>query len=270
MKHFAVVGIVAILATASNASAFQTVSTERWKSYTDMRSVRSLQHAGEQVWAATAGGAFSYTPSSNQFSQYTNSDGLSTNDITAVTRDSQSRLWFGTTEGFLNMFDPAKNEWKEIRGIAESDRVLKAVRTLYAHNDSLLIGTEFGVVAYLMAKEEFGDTYSNFGFVSQPKVNDIVVHQNVIWVATDSGVVSAPLSFPNLSSPLVWSRYSTGSAPGSNNVTSLAVFKNILYAGTSNGVAYVQNGSFVELAQLAGVSVIAMEPSSAGDEKLFI
>lgn len=226
-----------------------------------MRSVRAVVRSGDSVWAATNGGLFLYATIGNRFSKFTNSEGLSSNDITAATRDRYGRLWAGTAEGFVNMYDPVQQQWKEIRGIAESNRVQKAIRVLYAHNDSLFIGTDFGVVVYRMQREEFGDTYANFGFFQQPKVNDIVIHRNIIWVATESGVAAASLLSPNLSAPLSWTRYSAGPGPSFNIVTSLAVLRDTVFAGSGGGVSYFANDGFSALPQFENKPVVSLEPS---------
>jgi hypothetical protein len=67
----------------------------RWKNFTDMKVVRGVAATTDSVWAATAGGLFLYVPSSNRFVKFTNSDGLSSNDLTAVTLDGSGRVWVG-------------------------------------------------------------------------------------------------------------------------------------------------------------------------------
>ncbi|MCI0706056.1 MAG: hypothetical protein L0Y80_01045 [Ignavibacteriae bacterium] len=260
MKRSAAVGLV-VLVTASNIFAYQTGFTGRWKSYTDKRLVRSASNVSGNLWAASAGGVFRFIPSQNQFTTFTNSEGLSTNDVTALTEGAQGRLWFGTGEGYVNMFEPASNVWKQIDGIAESERVQKAVRSLTVHNDTLFVGTDFGVVVYLTSSEEFGDSYTNFGYAAQPRVNDVLVHDYTIWVATDSGVVSAPLALPNLSSPLAWTRHAVGLTSGSRTVRSLALFNGQVYAGTGDGVFYF-NGSFTAHPGLGSRSVVELRTSS--------
>ncbi|HXG38070.1 MAG TPA: two-component regulator propeller domain-containing protein, partial [Bacteroidota bacterium] len=208
---------VGLVVLVSSGDARQMTGLGRWKSFTDMRSVRAIARSGDSVWAATNGGVFLYNAAvGNQFSKFTNSEGLSSNDVTAATLDRYGRLWVGTAEGFVNVYTPSQRQWKEIRGIAESNRVQKTIRTLYAYNDSLFIGTDFGVVVYRMQREEFGDTYANLGFLQQPKVNDIIIHRNTIWVATESGVASASLASPNLSAPSAWTRYPAGTSASSN------------------------------------------------------
>lgn len=263
---------VGLVFLVSFGDARQMTGLGRWKSFTDMRSVRAIARSGDSVWAATNGGVFLYNAAvGNQFSKFTNSEGLSSNDVTAATLDRYGRLWVGTAEGFVNVYDPAQRQWKQIRGIAESNRVQKTIRTLYAHNDSLFIGTDFGVVVYRMQREEFGDTYANLGFLQQPKVNDIIIHRNTIWVATESGVVSASLASPNLSAPSAWTRYPAGTSASSNNVTSLAVFRDTVYAGSGGGVSYFVNGFFLVQQQFENKPVVSLEPSGqAPADRLYI
>jgi ligand-binding sensor domain-containing protein len=256
--------MVLAMMVLSLAEARQAVNVGRWRSFTDMRTVRMLALSGDSLWAATSGGVFLYQKASGQFVKFTNSEGLSSNDVTAATLDRYGRLWVGTAEGFVNMYNPLGRVWKQIRGIAESNRVQKAIRALFVQSDSLFIGTEFGVVVYLMQREEFGDTYANFGFLLQPKVNDLFIHRNTIWVATESGVASASLASPNLSSPAAWSRYPAGTNAFSTNVTSITVFRDTVYAGSRGGVSYFQNGFFLVLPQFENKAVVSLKPSGLG------
>ncbi len=266
-----VVFVVGTATLISNAAAFQGVDVGRWKSYTDLRAVRAIATSSDSVWVATSGGVFFFHAGTQQITKFTNSEGLSSNDITAATFDRYGRLWIGSAEGFVNMYDPVSREWIEIRSIAESNRVQKAIRTLLAQNDSLLLGTDFGVVVYLMRRGEFGDTYANFGFSQQPRVNDILVHNNVLWVATESGVAAASLSSSNLSSPTAWSRYAAGTDLASANVRSLAVFRDTLYAGTGGGVSYFVNSSFIVIQDLRNKAIVSMRPSGqTTSDRLFI
>jgi ligand-binding sensor domain-containing protein len=269
MKRSVVVVLVLSL-HATNADARQAGTVGRWHTLTAMNSVRSVAMSGDSSWAGTAGGVFLYSSTSNRFSKFTNSEGLNSNDVTATVVDQRGRVWLGSSEGFVNMLDPSTNQWIQVRGIEESNRVQKSVRSLYAQNDSLFIGTDFGVVVYLVKRGEFGDTYSNFGFQLQPRVNDILIQKNTIWVATDSGAASASLSSANLSSPIVWTRYPVGNS-SFPAVTSLALLRDTVVAATLGGVSYFRNGAFVQLQQFSGKPVVSMKSSGqTASDRLFV
>lgn len=215
-----------------------------WKNFTDMKVVRGVAAATDSVWVATSGGLFLYTPSSNQFVKFTNSDGLSSNDLTAVTLDGSGRVWVGSSDGFVDGFNPPTGEWTEIRSIEESDQVAKTVRTLLVHGDSLFIGTDFGISVLQISSRQFRDTYANLGFSSQAGVNDVKIYKNRIWAATDLGVASAPLDAPNLSAPTSWTQYMVIDGLPTNTSTSITSLHDSVIVGTALGVVMFDGKRF--------------------------
>jgi ligand-binding sensor domain-containing protein len=245
--------LVALPATVSGRQSFLDLG--RWKNYTDMRLVRGLAAGADSVWAATSGGLFLYTPSTHQFAKFTNSDGLSSNDLAAVTIDGVGRIWVGSSDGFVNSYDPRKGVWGEIRGLAESDRVQKAVRTLVARGDSLFVGTDFGISVLHISRMEFRDTYASLGFATQAGVNSVAIHQNRIWAATDLGVATAMLSAPNLSAPTAWKTYGVADGLPAANCSSVSILRDSIVIGTSAGLAVFDGKKFIAVPAFSGKSV---------------
>ena len=216
----------------------------RWKNFTDMKTVRGVAAATDSVWVATAGGLFLYNPSASRFVKYTNSDGLSSNDLTAVTIDGAGRVWAGSSDGYVNAFSPSTGEWIAIRSIHESGQVAKSVRVLLVSGDSLFIGTDFGISVLQISRREFRDTYANLGFSSQAGVNDVKIYKGQIWAATDLGVASAQIGAPNLSAPTSWTQYTTTSGLPSNVCNSISILHDSVVVGTSQGVAMFGGNKF--------------------------
>ncbi|MBI2618999.1 MAG: hypothetical protein HYW57_02855 [Ignavibacteriales bacterium] len=224
-----------------------------WKNFTDKKNVRSVAAFGGQVWAATSGGLFVLENGNTIVAQYTNSEGLSNNDATAVAVDGSGSIWIGYQDGSINARDEAESAWRAIRDIKESNRIQKRIRKLQFVGDSLFVATDFGISVYRLSRSEFGDTYANFGFVSQAGVNEVLVWRDEIWAATDLGLARAPRFATNLSAPTSWTRYQT-----TTSVTSLMVFNDTLVVGTSAGAAYFDGAGLQPIASLAARQVVGM------------
>jgi ligand-binding sensor domain-containing protein len=209
-----------------------------------MKSVRAITRQGDILWAATGGGAFSFDPTTMRFQKYTVSDGLSSNDLTAVEADGRGSVWFGASDGSLSVFD---GTWRRILDIAVSGRIQKSIRKFFPRNDSLFIASDFGISVYLISRGEFGDTYANFGFPTQAVVNSILIDNNRIWAATNQGVATALLSSLNLTSPTSWTTYGQGQGLPASNATSVSLFYDTLVVGTVAGASYFSNGSFLPI-----------------------
>jgi ligand-binding sensor domain-containing protein len=228
----------------------------RWKNFTDMKAVRGVAATTDSVWTATAGGLFLYIPSANRFVKYTNSDGLSSNDLTAVTLDGAGRVWAGSSDGFVNGFNPSTGEWVEIRSIHESEQVAKTVRTLLVRGDSLFIGTDYGISVLQISRKEFRDTYANLGFATQAGVNDVKIYKNRIWAATDLGVASAQLDAPNLSAPTSWTQYTVMNGLPTNLSTSISNLHDSVVVGTTLGVVMFDGKKFSQAAAFVNRPVV--------------
>ena len=261
MRRICAIVILVILSCSPVLKAQQSqIDLGRWKNYTDMKEARSVAVRDDSLWVATAGGLFLYVTADRHITKFTNSEGLSSNDLTAVTIDGSGKIWVGSSDGFLNRYDPSTNTWVEIRDIKDSPRIQKAIRTLFVKGDSLLIGTDFGISVFLVERREFRDTYASFGFATQAKVQGIVVHENRIWAATDLGVASAPLTAPNLSSPLYWQRFNATENLPSSNATAVTVFRDTIVVGTAAGAAFFNGTTFQPMNSLQGKAVADLIP----------
>ncbi|HTY38853.1 MAG TPA: hypothetical protein VMH23_17165 [Bacteroidota bacterium] len=227
----------------------------RWHNFTDMKTVRAIASTTDSIWAATSGGLFLFNPSSGLYSKFTNSEGVSSNDLTAVTVDGTGKVWIGASDGSLDVYTPSGGTWTIVTAIQESDHVQKAIRSLLARGDSLFIGTDFGITVLQLSKREFKDTYANLGFGTFAGVNDIKVVNNRIWAATDLGVSSAPLGAPNLSAPTSWSAFTTASGLPSAVCSSIASFHDTILAGTSAGLAVLSGNAFSRVPAFSGAAV---------------
>ncbi|HLP15703.1 MAG TPA: hypothetical protein VK470_05560, partial [Bacteroidota bacterium] len=114
-----------------------------WKNFTAMNSVRAVASSHDSVWAATSGGAFLCTTRDTSFVRFTNSEGLTTNDLTAITTDRFGSIWFGQSNGSIDVYSPSSGRWRYIRDIAIADRVQKSITSLFALGDSMYIGSSF-------------------------------------------------------------------------------------------------------------------------------
>lgn len=262
-RAFAIRLLSLLLMPVVGSARQSPVDLGRWKNFTDMKVVRSVAAAPDSIWAATAGGLFLYIPSSNRFVKFTNSDGLSSNDLTAVSIDTRGRIWTGSSDGYINSFDPPAGTWRAIRAIAESDRVQKGIRVLFVRGDTLYVGTDFGISVLQLSRLEFRDTYANLGFATQAGVNDIAIHRNRLWVATSLGVASATVDAPNLSAPSAWTRYTNANGLPALSCNAVAVFRDTVLVGTISGLAAFNGTGFVAAPSLAGKAIADLQPRTA-------
>lgn len=229
-----------------------------WKNFTDMKSVRSVATDGAVIWAATSGGVFMFNPADSSYQKFTNSEGLTTNDVTAILIDNAGRIWIGQSSGALDVYDPATRSWTYITDIALTSRIDKSIRSLYAHDDKLYIATAFGIAVFSLSRFEFIDTYTNFAAASQPSVGAVSVFQNAIVAVTNKGIVVSKHGAVNLAAPESWdltSAVTTGN--------SLMEFNGGLYAGTSAGVLAYQSNAWSNAFGIGGAARLIASTDTA-------
>ena len=77
------------------------------------------------VWVGTSGGILRFTPADSAFQKFTNSEGLTGNDVSAIGLDKHGSVWVGETSGEIDIYSPATNSWKNISDIALSSKLKK-------------------------------------------------------------------------------------------------------------------------------------------------
>jgi ligand-binding sensor domain-containing protein len=241
----------------------QQSQTGQWRNFTDMKSVRSIAYSSGHVVAATGGGMFMYDENTGKYSTWTNSENLSTNDLTALMVDNANRIWVGSSDGAIDVFDQASNSWRSIQDIANSSRTQKTIREFVDKGDSVYVVSDFGVSVFIVSRWEFGDTYASFGFATQATVSRAAVSGSQIFVGTDQGVAVASLSSPNLSAPTSWTTYSNVQGLTSGGVTALAIYHDTLLVGTPNGIFFFTGSSFQSLNSTVGKAIVKIAPAQS-------
>ncbi len=99
--------------------------TQTWKNYTCMKSVAAMTVSNSTLWAATGGGVFSYTPASGIIKQYNNSEGVPSNNLTAIAVDTAQRIWVGGLDGSIGVYNQAGGSWTAISDIKNIDATIR-------------------------------------------------------------------------------------------------------------------------------------------------
>lgn len=223
-----------------------------WKSYTDMKNVRSVATDGTVLWAGTSGGIFRFDPADSSYQKFTNAEGLSSNDVTAIFVDSYGDVWVGEQNGSVDIYSPRSGTWRYISNIADDKtKANRSINRFYQFGDNMYIATSFGLTEFSISKFEFGDTHLGFSTLIQPVVAAVSMYQNRIFVATNGGIAATKPGATNLTDPQSWEILSTISS-----ANSFGVFNGTLFAGTGNGLLQFQNNVWNSVGGITGVTKI--------------
>ena len=229
-----------------------------WKTYTNVNPIRSFVCVDTTLWCASSGGVLKVDITSQETEIFTNTEGLSSNSVTAVTRDADANIWIGTESGDLNVFSAESGVWELIHDYSGHQ-----IYDLQIVGDSLYVACDFGVSLYQISAREVREHYKKLGnlLAWNTRAKAIAIKDRDIWVATDQGVAKSNLDYPNLMDPQFWTNYTTTDGLLSNEITTFAAFQNNIYAGTSLGLSKWDGNTWLD-AGFGSTSISALFSTS--------
>jgi ligand-binding sensor domain-containing protein len=209
-----------------------------------MHQIQKMTASGSTVWCATNGGLLSFDASNRTFRSWTNTEGLASVQVSAVSCDSENRIYIGFLNGRIQRFDQASSSWLSL-----DDYAGHAIHCLLARNDTLFVGLDIGLSVYRLSKREVKETYKRLGATlpMEVAVKTVLLSGKEIWVGTDEGAARASLDNPNLLDPNAWTNWNAESGLPQKKVADLFVLNEILYAATERGVSAYRNGGWTPL-----------------------
>lgn len=212
----------------------QTIGT--WKIYSDMKNVSAAAFSSANIWAATSGGAFKFNTSDSSYSIMTKADGLNSQALTSVADDNENKIWFGSQEGYINVFDPSDNSIKRIIDIFNSDKNQKQINDLFIKGDTVFVSIDFGLLLINAKTLSIYDSFLKLGnFPAETKILSSY-KSNLIYACTESGVAVQKEGAQNLSAPESWDTYQFGTNLPAQSVSRILEFNGQILLGTSNGI----------------------------------
>ncbi len=245
-------------------AAGAVAQVQTWKNFSSMYNVNALAVAQGKVWAATAGGVFSYSPLTGTFKQFTTTEGLSNIQATSITVDTGNSILVGEGNGAIDELDSNGTPIRTQQDIAKSSALSKQVTNLSLVGDTLFACTPFGVVLISRSSFEVIDSYTHY-IPSQSGVaaTGAAIYKGNIYVASQFGLSVAPRSGINLAAPDLWHVVDTLGL--SSGVNGIEVFNGALYVGTNAGLYFTNDGTtFQRFTAFTGLTAktLALAPNS--------
>ena len=207
-----------------------------WKIYSDMKNVSAAALSSANIWAASSGGAFKFNTSDSSYTVMTKADGFNSQDLTSVAVDSENKIWFGSQEGYINVFDPSDNSLKKIIDIFNSDKSQKQINDFYIKGDTIFVSIDFGLLLINTKTLSIYDSFLKLGgFAAESKI--LSSYKSILlYACTERGVAVQKEGAQNLSAPESWDTYQFGSSLPAQSVSRILEFNGQILLGTSNGI----------------------------------
>jgi hypothetical protein len=228
--------IIFLLVTLYSLSSFPQQVTN-WKNYTDLKRVSDVTFSDNIIWAATDGGAFNFSTQDNSFSVFSKADGLQGISLTSISLDNSGNIWFGATNGVIDIYNPVGESFSVILDIANSNQANKRINDLRTISDTIIVSSDFGVSLIDVNSFLFYDTFFKFGeFTTNTRVN-YAFKFNLFYVCTDEGIAIQKFGATNLSAPDSWNTYNSSDGLPSDKAVKIVKYLDLFVAATDNGLA---------------------------------
>ena len=253
--------IVSLITSLLAINSLFSQQTSNWQNYTDKKVTKDIAISSDGIWAATEGGAYFYNPSTNSFENFSRAQGLFGTSLTAVGIDTYGKIWFGGSNGTIDVYDPLTKSFHSILDIYNNtEKTNKTINSITVSGDTVFISTDFGISLLNAIDYSFFDTFLRFGdFTSNIQVNSVFIN-NLIYAGTISGVAIQKSGATNLSAPESWSTYTQTDGLPSNTVNKIVLYNNSIIAATDDGLSIFNGSSWEDFLGITNVEVIDLLP----------
>ena len=208
-----------------------------WESITSFRDVRAMRMINDTAYVATSGGLLKIADPDQPPEQWTNTDGLGTNDLTDILQAADGVVWIAGN-GRLIRLD------QSLLGYRFQDENNEPIRIecLADDGDRLWVGTDTGLVLFdkVFDGGQIDALFELFGSLNPATtVNGIAVVGDSVWLATNNGIAVGSTVEPRLLfSPSAWRTYASTDYPEllSDSIGQVASIDGRVYFGTADGL----------------------------------
>ena len=228
-----------------------------WKNYTNMKNVNSVVGQDKILWGATNGGAFLYNASDETYLTLNKVNGLSGLSLTAITIDSNNKIWFGSNSGSIDVYNQVTKSFNNILDIFfNTDKISKKINELGITGDTVIVSTDFGISLIDANNYFFYDTFSKFGDLPSNIPVNSALKSTLLFVCTDQGIAVQKQAATNLLAPESWNVYKTSDGLPSDITHKIVSYNGSVIAATAGGLAvYNDSGWIPFIPQLNSLSI---------------
>ena len=201
MRQLAIVIALIFYCTSTIAQNFAG-----WSEHLPYRKARQLVASSQHVYCLTESGLFSYSLIDNEIVPFSKTNSLSDSEVSAIGWSEEFEfLVVGYANGNIDLLsnDGVVNipDIKRFSGFAD-----KHIGVIHINGETAYLGTNFGIVALNLEKQEVSDTYLIGNNGAELQINDIQTSDDLIWAASENGIYQADLNSSNLADFNNWTQ----------------------------------------------------------------
>lgn len=239
----------------------QTDYSALWEDYYSYNNVKDIVKNGEDIFSLVDNAIFSYNISTKELEKTSSINGMSGEVTSAIAFSSSlNKIIIGYENGLLDIINSDGTIDKVVDILISDVSSEKGINSIYEIEGKVYLSMNFGIVVYDLNKLEFIDTYFIGNNSSDVIINNIVIHDGIIYASCAEGIYSAFLN-SNLNDFENWDLNLTGS------YSILKVFNDTVLASKGSKVYKVLNRDSEELVITANATLLDIEIES---DKLMI
>jgi len=180
-----------------------------WHGHFCYSNAHALANSKNLIYCASEHAIFSYDPQNGTTETINKVNQLTDVGVSAISfSEEYDFLLVGYSDGNIDIVSDSETV---ILSDLKSNKIIpnKSINNIYIYKDLAYLATDFGIVVIDLDKKEFKDTYILGDQSTYSAVNQIAIQEdkNLIWAATESGLVVAPLHSVNLADFANWKLY---------------------------------------------------------------
>jgi len=266
LKYFSTVIILLLFANFHIYS--QNISLNNWEVHTTMNTTTTADRDSKnRIWVGSTGGIAIFD-GKNIIEQNTNNEntilinannGLLNPSINIIKHIPDTTLMLaGSNNGIIEIIDENTLRSRHITGIRDhnfSNPRINDFLILPRNGDSIniLIAGGFGIAGFNLRRNIFTNTVRTIGnFPRDTPVNNMIIHNDSIWVATSLGLAKISLK-DQINIPSNWKTYRFATPHSEAKIVKI---DNKLYTNSSTDIFEFRNDSFTSVYEISASDAI--------------
>jgi hypothetical protein len=225
MKYIKYLSIILI----SHFIQAQTDYSNQWIDVFSYHKAIDLYVDNNDIICLTDKGIFYYNTQDKTYHKYSSIQGLPGEEASCMYYNTENqKTYIGYKNGFLVIFSPEGELIlkTEIANYQAANN--KAINHITSNGNNLYLSTPFGIVAFDLLQQNFGDTFYIGSGSSEIMVHSTTLINNTLYAATENGIYYAETDNPYLIDASQWQHINAG------DITKIISYNNHIYAASGN------------------------------------
>lgn len=248
----------------------QNIPIGTWRNHLSYQTGQNIAITPNEVYCSTDNGLFYLDKSTNSLNTLSKIDDLSESIISQIGYyEPLQSLVIAYENSNIDLL--TESEIIELPLIKNTTLTgSKSINHIYFQNDIAYLASDFGVVLLDLSQEDIVDTYQNLGTGGTSlAINATTISQDTIFLATEQGVLFAPLS-ANLLDFNSWTFFDLVDGLPQTNVNKIITMGNFVYALIDNEGLFKYNHNTGLWQNISGISPTIFTNMQVSENQILI